>query len=87
MLYILLRTYRPLGYERVYLPLCKVADTPFYIQGDDTIYAQDILSMLRTYYLCSGHTIYAQDILSMLTRFVMRNHEDCQEFMEFTLDV
>ena len=26
---------RPLGYERVYLPLCKVADTPFHIQGDD----------------------------------------------------
>ena len=27
--------YRPLGYERVYLPLYKVADTPFYIQGGD----------------------------------------------------
>ena len=26
--------YRPLGYKRVYLPLFKVADTPFYIQGD-----------------------------------------------------
>ena len=26
---------RPLGYERVYLPLCKVADTSFHIQGDD----------------------------------------------------
>ena len=26
---------RPLGYERVYLPLSKVADTPFHIQGDD----------------------------------------------------
>ena len=23
-----------LGYERVYLPLGKVADTPFHIQGD-----------------------------------------------------
>ena len=23
------------GYERVYLPLSKVADTPFHIQGDD----------------------------------------------------
>ena len=22
------------GYERVYLPLCKVEDTPFHIQGD-----------------------------------------------------
>ena len=27
--------YRPLGYERVCLPLCKVADTPFHIQGVD----------------------------------------------------
>ena len=26
--------YRFLGYERVYLPLYKVADTPFHIQGD-----------------------------------------------------
>ena len=25
---------RPLGYERVYLPLYKVADTPFHIPGD-----------------------------------------------------
>ena len=25
---------RPLGYERVYLPLCKVADTPFHIKKD-----------------------------------------------------
>ena len=25
---------RPHGYERVYLPLYNVADTPFHIQGD-----------------------------------------------------
>ena len=25
----------PLGYDRVYLPLCNVADTPFDIQGND----------------------------------------------------
>ena len=31
------RIIRPLGYERVYLPLHKVADTPFHIQGDDYI--------------------------------------------------
>ena len=29
--------YRPLGYERVYLPLCEVADTPFHMQGDDIL--------------------------------------------------
>ena len=28
--------YRPLVFERVYLPSYKVADTPFHIQGDDT---------------------------------------------------
>ena len=28
---------RPFGYKRVYLPLCIVADTPFYIQGDEII--------------------------------------------------
>ena len=26
-----INTHRPLKYERVYLPLCKVADTPFHI--------------------------------------------------------
>ena len=30
--------YRSHGYERVYLPLCKVADTPFHIQGDKLSY-------------------------------------------------
>ena len=29
----------PLGYERVYLPLDKVADTPFHIQGDDLFHS------------------------------------------------
>ena len=28
---------RPSGYERVYLPLCEVADTPFHIQGDEML--------------------------------------------------
>ena len=32
--FIIKDNHRPLGYERVYLPLCKVADTPFHIQGD-----------------------------------------------------
>ena len=27
----------PVGYERVYLPLYKVADTPFRIRGDDIV--------------------------------------------------
>ena len=32
-------THRLLGYERVYLPLCKVADTPFHTQGDNMLEA------------------------------------------------
>ena len=35
ILLIIFLTYRPLEYERGYLRLCKVADKPFYIQGDD----------------------------------------------------
>ena len=30
-------TIRPFGYERVYLPLCKVANTPFLIQWDELL--------------------------------------------------
>ena len=30
-------TFRPLGYERVFLPLYKVADAPFHIQSDDLL--------------------------------------------------
>ena len=33
--YSLRTIYRPLGYGRLYLPLCKVADTSFHIQGDE----------------------------------------------------
>ena len=32
---VIVSIYRFLGYERVYLPLCEVADTPFHIQGDE----------------------------------------------------
>ena len=31
---------RPLGYERVYLPLYKVTDTPFHIQGHDIVFVR-----------------------------------------------
>ena len=34
-----MRVYRPLGFERVYLPLHKVADTPFHIQSSDILQA------------------------------------------------
>ena len=42
-----LLTFRPTGYERVYLPLYKVADTPFHIQGDEFNY-EGIASCLTT---------------------------------------
>ena len=35
--YIYLAWYRLLRYERVYVPLCKVAHTPFHIQGGDML--------------------------------------------------
>ena len=35
-------TYRPLEYERVYLPLYNVADTPFHIQEGDALKCQDL---------------------------------------------
>ena len=31
---VLIDLMRPLRYERVYLPLCQVADTPFHIQRE-----------------------------------------------------
>ena len=34
---IMTNTCSPLGYERVYLPLWEVADTPFHIQGNDVV--------------------------------------------------
>ena len=34
---VMLRIIRPFGYERVYLPLYKVANTPFHIQGDELL--------------------------------------------------
>ena len=41
--------YHPLGYERVYLPLCKVADTPFHIHTGRYIgeYPRDVISEYR----------------------------------------
>ena len=37
-IYDIRMTRHPLGYERVYLPLCEVADTPFHKQGGDVSY-------------------------------------------------
>ena len=39
------KTNRHLEYQRVYLPLCKVADTPFHIQGDEISYVVNVYSI------------------------------------------
>ena len=44
-------SFRTLGYERVYLPLQEVADTPFHIQGDDLIHIRWIIII---YYILIG---------------------------------
>ena len=41
------RTFRPLRYERVYLPLCQVADTPFPIQVDDLLLVRLLIGHMR----------------------------------------
>ena len=51
----ILLTIRPLGYERVHLPLGKVADTPFHIQGDEFIVDIKIYGLL-THHNCNGLT-------------------------------
>ena len=40
-----------LGYEKVYLPLYKVADTPFHIQGDSIM---SEIVVIVTYFKPSG---------------------------------
>ena len=61
--------FRPLGYERVYLPLYKVADTPFHIQGDDLLWAVDegfsisFMYLTRRAYSPNVNLITADDAL------------------------
>ena len=44
-------TSRPLGYERVYLPLYKVVYTPFHIQGNEVIVTAILLYKNKMHYL------------------------------------
>ena len=46
---------RPLGYERVHLPLCKVADAPFYLQGDELLFKSDKGSLGSMEYGCESN--------------------------------
>ena len=55
-------TYHPLGYERVYLPLCKVADTPFHIQRDDICY----IKVFEVYIIIKSKLIIIQCLISLL---------------------
>ena len=47
---------RLLGYERVYLPLYKVADTPFHIQGDERRSSMRLCPFI--YYICRCNIHY-----------------------------
>ena len=55
---------RPLGYERVYLPLSKVADTPFHIQRDK-LYdipgtgSQEVQQVMRNYSTRSTNKVFS----------------------------
>ena len=40
-------TVNTLGFEKVYLPLCKVADTPFPIQGGELISNHCVIPSFR----------------------------------------
>ena len=52
--------HRHFRYERVYLPLCKVADTPFYFQSDDRYTPPPVMDIL------SVRDIYAQIVAFVL---------------------
>ena len=60
--------YRHLGYERVYLPLGKVADTPFHIQGDDILLKG--CPQLAQYYQCRCivRTLYFYYVVNDMVR-------------------
>ena len=47
--------WRPFGYERVYLPLYKVANTPFHTQEDDNM-AADCLALFFFLYDTNSKT-------------------------------
>ena len=47
--------YCPLGYERVYLPLCEVADAPFHIQEDEFIVVHHVIRHCQPFNLCNVH--------------------------------
>ena len=71
---------RLLGYERVYLPLGKVADTPFHIQGDDmyilTVYLLSYLIYFFTYLkLCLATAIPEFNLLKISTHLFPSNND------------
>ena len=66
--------YRPFGYEKVYLPLCKVADTPFYIdvcmlEVGQTIaypYYANFIPLLPLYVFCVDTVPIKKVVISSL---------------------
>ena len=66
--------YRLFGYERVYLPLCKVADTPFHIQGDDIFYIQSTIYIFTTHRLSHTGAIQLARALTLSVRLPQDNN-------------
>ena len=72
--------FRHLEYEQVYMPLCKVADTPFYIQGDEicNFYVDFFVIYPNKSWLSNGIFVHINTYLkslgfSRISRFDMDN--------------
>ena len=66
--------YRPLGYERVYLPLCKVADTPFHIQGGDIYYISTLHPPSYLIYLFTHLKVNCYHIIIIKSMYKFLSH-------------
>ena len=63
-------TYHPLGYKRVYLPLYKVADTPFHIQRDNMYWSHG-----KTYTCTAMPSKKSVTANYRVSSLVLQNHE------------
>ena len=63
--YCVVSNYHHLGYERIYLPLFKVTDTPFHIQGDE----------VTTYKIvCSKHLTSSEHYMNVIYKVLDMNN-------------
>ena len=62
-----------LGYERVYLPLYKVAYTPFLIQGDDVVIHYNKVALSFHMICCTWVVLYLKIVLPIHTNVLALN--------------